>query len=473
MNNETLRQLPSVDELLNAVALEGLEEQYSRDVIVNAIRTVLEELRLAITTGETASPTPEGFSVESICQRITSYLHEKFSPSLRKAVNATGIILHTGLGRAVLPQQAVEAINDVATGYSTLAIDIESGRRGHRDVHLNDLLCELTGAEAATVVNNNAAATMLILNTLARGREVIVSRGQLVEIGGSFRMPDVMETSGAILKEVGTTNKTHLRDYVAAISENTGAILRVHQSNYRIVGFFEEPPIEDLVAVGRDHNLSVIDDLGSGALMNLSEYGLEDEPMVQDSIRAGVDVACFSGDKLIGGPQSGVIVGKAEVIETIRRSPLARAMRIGKLTTAAMAATLRLFLNPDVLNQKHPCYQMLSCSLEELNRRARAVADRLAASTTQAAEVSVVDGGSQVGSGSVPAQTVPTRLLRIKPVAVSAQVLARMLRCYAPPIFARVQHEAVLFDFRTIQPDEDALLQEALCQLLGEGELQL
>ena len=470
MNNETLRQLPSVDELMNAAALEGLEEHYSRDVIVNATRTVLEELRLAITAAETASPTPEGFSVESICKRITSYLHDKFSPSLRKAVNATGIILHTGLGRAVLSQQAIDAINDVAQGYCTLATDLETGRRGHRDVHLNDLLCELTGAEAATVVNNNAAATMLILNTLAKGREVIVSRGQLVEIGGSFRMPEVMQTSGAILKEVGTTNKTHLRDYVAAISENTGAILRVHQSNYRIVGFFEEPPIEDLVAVGRDHNLPVMDDLGSGALVNLSEYGLEAEPMVQDSIKAGADAVCFSGDKLIGGPQSGVIVGKAGVTERIRKNPLARAMRIGKMTIAAMEATLRLFLNPDVLNQKHPCYQMFSCSLEELGRRAQAVADRLAASTTQAAEVSVMDGGSQVGSGSVPAQTIPTRLLRVKPAAVSAQVLARMLRCCAPRIFARVQHEAVLLDFRTIRPDEDALVQEALCQLLGEGE---
>lgn len=473
MRRQTLRQLPSVDELMNAAALEGLEEHYSRDVIVNATRTVLEELRLAITAAETASPTPEGFSVESICRRITSHLQQKFSPSLRPAVNATGIILHTGLGRAVLSQQAIDAINDVAQGYCTLATDLETGRRGHRDVHLNDLLCELTGAEAATVVNNNAAATMLILNTLAKGREVIVSRGQLVEIGGSFRMPEVMETSGAILREVGTTNKTHLRDYVAAISENTGAILRVHQSNYRIVGFFEEPPIEDLVAVGRDHNLPVIDDLGSGALVNLSEYGLEAEPMVQDSIRAGADVVCFSGDKLIGGPQSGVIVGKAGVIERIRKNPLARAMRIGKMTTAAMAATLRLFLNPDVLNQKHPCYQMLSCSLEELDRRAQAVADRLAASTTQAAEVSVMDGGSQVGSGSVPAQTMPTRLLRVKAAAVSVQVLARMLRYCAPPIFARVQREAVLLDFRTIRPDEDVLVEEALCQLLGEGESQL
>lgn len=470
MREEILRQLPSVDELMNIAALTQLREEYSRDVIVNAARAVLGDLRAEIISDVAVPPAPEEFSVESICKRITSYLHDKFSPSLRKAVNATGIILHTGLGRAVLSQQAIDAINDVAQGYCTLATDLETGRRGHRDVHLNDLLCELTGAEAATVVNNNAAATMLILNTLAKGREVIVSRGQLVEIGGSFRMPEVMETSGAILKEVGTTNKTHLRDYVAAISENTGAILRVHQSNYRIVGFFEEPPIEDLVAVGRDHNLPVIDDLGSGALVNLSEYGLEAEPMVQDSIKAGADVVCFSGDKLIGGPQSGVIVGKAGVLETIRKNPLARAMRIGKMTIAGMEATLRLFLNPARLNQQHPDYEMFSRSLEELDQRARAVADRLAASIMEEAEVSVVDGGSQVGSGSVPAQTMPTTLLSVKPAAISAQTLAKELRYYTPPIFTRVQHEAVLFDFRTIRPDEDVLVQEALCQLLRGEE---
>jgi L-seryl-tRNA(Ser) seleniumtransferase len=379
------------------------------------------------------------------------------------------VILHTGLGRAVLSKAAVDAIHDVIKGYCTLATDLESGRRGHRDVHLNGLLCELTGAEAATVVNNNAAATMLILNTLAKGREVIVSRGQLVEIGGAFRMPEVMETSGAIMREVGTTNKTHLRDYVGAINENTGAILRVHQSNYRIVGFAEEPPIEELVKVGKEHGLPVIDDLGSGALVDLKEYGLETEPMVQHSVGAGADVACFSGDKLIGGPQSGVIVGKASTVERIRKNPLARAFRIGKMTIAGMEATLRLFLNPERLSRRHPTYRLLSLAVAELETRARWVAEGLG-DVGELAEISVCEGESQVGSGSVPTETVRTKLLRLCPKNLSAGDFAKELRQGTPPIFVRVYQEAVLFDFRTIRPDEDSVVQDAIRRVLGKGE---
>ncbi len=471
MRKDLLRNLPSVDELLSNTGVEPLENEYGRDGLVSAVRTVLDELRLELVK-EGGSLTLEDICAEKIIERIAAHLQRKSTPSLRYAVNATGVILHTGLGRAMLAPKAVDAVNDVIRGYCTLAIDLETGERGHRDSHLNGLLCELTGAEAATVVNNNAAATMLILNTLAKGKEVIVSRGQLVEIGGSFRMPEVMETSGAILREVGTTNKTHLKDYAAAINENTGAILRVHQSNYRIVGFTEQPSIEELVELAKKHTLPVIDDLGSGALLDLKEFGLETEPLVQDSIRAGVDVACFSGDKLIGGPQSGVIVGKAKTIERIRKNPLARAFRIGKMTVAGMEATLRLFLNRKKLREEHPTYRMLSLTLDELERRAKAVAQALSDLDGKGAEIRVVDGATQVGSGSVPTETVPTKLLSVRPVSFSTGDLARKLRFSDPPIVVRVHKETVLFDFRTVQPDEDALVEDAVRKLLRKREPQ-
>jgi L-seryl-tRNA(Ser) seleniumtransferase len=469
LGKDLLRSLPSVDEVLNNTEVEPLTKEYGRDAVLNAIRDVLGALRSELVK-EDSSLASEDISVEKIIRRVAWHLRQKSTPSLRSAVNASGVILHTGLGRAMLSPKAANAINDAIRGYCTLAIDLGTGERGHRDSHLNGLLCELTGAEAATVVNNNAAATMLILNTLAKGKEVIVSRGQLVEIGGSFRMPEVMETSGAILREVGTTNKTHLRDYVSAINENTGAILRVHQSNYRIVGFFEEPPIEKLVELGRKHALRVIDDLGSGALIDLKPFGLETEPMVQDSIEAGVDVACFSGDKLIGGPQSGVIVGKTQVVERIRNNPLARAFRIGKMTIAGMEATLRLFLNRERLREEHPTYRMLSLTLNELKNRAKRVAEDLSDLKGLTAKICVVDGETQVGSGSVPTETVPTKLLSVRAISLSPANLAKELRYHNPPIFARVHKETVLFDFRTIQPSEDVLVEAALRKILQGGE---
>jgi L-seryl-tRNA(Ser) seleniumtransferase len=314
----------------------------------------------------------------------------------------------------------------------------------------------------ATVVNNNAAATMIILNTLAKGKEVIVSRGQLVEIGGSFRMPDVMETSGAVLREVGTTNKTHLRDYANAINENTGAILRVHTSNYRIVGFTEEPSIQELTKLAAEHNLPVIDDLGSGALVDLKEYGLQTEPLVRESIAAGVHVACFSGDKLIGGPQCGIIVGKSDVLQRIKKNPLARALRIGKMTAAALEATLKLFLNPDKLNEYHPTYRMLSFTQAELEPRARRMAENLSQMLSGVASISVIDGESQVGSGSVPTETLPTKVLSVIPRKTSADRLAKDLRKGSKPVFTRIHQDAVLFDLRTIQGDEDECVEQAI-----------
>ncbi len=469
MTKKSLRQLPSVDSLLKKEESGSLFEKYGREMVVNAARRVLEEFRSAILDQMSGFPAEDKLSQEKILEEIEIQLRRAFSPSLVKAVNASGVILHTGLGRAVLPKKAQEAINEVIAGYCTLAIDVETGRRSHRDVHLDKLICELTGAEAATVVNNNAAATMLILNTLAEGKEVIVSRGQLVEIGGAFRIPDVMAASGAILREVGTTNRTHLRDYAAVIWEQTGAIMRVHHSNYRIMGFSGEPGIEELAPLAKEHNLPLIDDLGSGALLDLVQFGLESEPMVQNSLKAGAAVACFSGDKLIGGPQAGVIVGKEDLIKRIRKNPLARAFRIGKMTIAGMEATLRLFRSPEKLRERHPIYRMFSLTLEDVETRANKVLRALQKKILGGAKFSIQEGGSQVGSGSVPVQTIPTKLLAVRPKALSAENLARSLRHYKPAIFPRVQNEAVLLDFRTIQEDEDKVVVDALFEALRTG----
>lgn len=469
MKESRLRNLPSVDSLLGDEKGRALVERFGREAYVKACRDVLEELRSEILSGQPSSREEKNFARERIFGRVESRLRERFSPSLQKAVNATGILMHSGLGRAVLSEAAREALDEITRGYCNLALEVETGRRGQRDSHVSRLLCELTGAEAATLANNNAAATVLILNTLARGKEVVVSRGQLVEIGGSFRMPDVMKTSGAILREVGTTNKTHLRDYAEAINETTGAILRVHHSNYRIVGFAEEPEIEDLAELGKKHNIPVIDDLGSGALVDLQEFGLQTEPLIGRSIRAGVPVACFSGDKLIGGPQSGIIVGKADVISRIKKNPLARALRCGKMTIAALEATLKLFLAPEKLKESHPLYRMLSLSLEDLEKRARRMERALLKRLSHEIRVSVEDGGSQVGSGSVPVETIPTKLLSVKAPAKPPDEIARELRLRKPPIFTRIHKDAVLFDLRTIQPDEDRLVQEAILEIFEKS----
>jgi L-seryl-tRNA(Ser) seleniumtransferase len=468
--NERLRQIPSVDSLLTSADGKQMISERGREAVLRVLRQVQNNLREELSTAAEIDLSPA-----AVMARVRAALDAESASSLRRAINATGVIIHTGLGRAVLAPPAREAILSVVDGYCTLATDIESGKRGDRDAHLNALLCQLTGAQASTVVNNNAAATVLILNTIARDKEVIVSRGQLVEIGGSFRMPDVMRMSGAILREVGTTNKTHLRDYEEAINERTGAILRVHHSNYRIVGFAEEPGIEDLVALGRKCGLPVIDDLGSGALVDLGRFGLEPEPLVQASIRAGATVACFSGDKLIGGPQSGIIVGEAETIAQIKKNPLKRAFRAGKLTIAALEATLKLFLNPDKLPRTHPVYTMLALTPADLERRARRIERSLkkalvsastAISMPAAAAITIDDGESQVGSGSVPAEFLPTKLLCVRPLRISAEELALRLRRSEPPVFARVHKDAVWLDLRTVQPGEDRILEAAILKTI-------
>jgi L-seryl-tRNA(Ser) seleniumtransferase len=467
MNEAFLRRIPSLDVLLREPAGEALVREYGRQAVVAAARSVTEEIRAEILKNGPGESPPD-LSPAGLIDRVRGRLCGKFRASLGPAINATGIIMHSGLGRAVLSEDAAEALLAVAHGYSTLALDLDSGLRTSRDRHVEGLLRELTGAEAATVVNNNAAATVIILNTLARGKDVVVSRGQLVEIGGSFRMPDVMKTSGAILKEIGTTNKTHLRDYEEAIGEATGAILRVHHSNYRIVGFAEEPGIDELVALGREKGVPVIDDLGSGALVDLREFGLETEPLVRASIGAGADVACFSGDKLIGGPQAGIIVGGAEWIQKIKKNPLARAFRCGKLNLTALEATLKLFLAPEKLRERHPIYRMLGLSPESIGRRARKVASSLRKSLPGTVRIGVEDGESQVGSGAVPVETIPSKVLTVASSSLPAEELALKLRRLHPPVFARIRKDAVLFDFRTIQPEEDAAVERALRGIFAE-----
>ena len=469
------RLIPSLDSFLSEPGVSPLIDRFGREAVTASARDALDDIRAAIAAATASGgPRPEGaggphppdVSVPALIDRLRLRLEKKFAPSLAPAVNATGVIMHSGLGRAVLSAAAGDSLAAVASGYSTLALDLESGRRVSRDRHVEALLCELTGAEAATVANNNAAATVLILNTLARGKEVVVSRGQLVEIGGSFRMPDVMATSGAVLREVGTTNKTHLRDYEDAVTGATGAILRVHHSNYRIVGFAEEPSIEELAALGRARGVPVVDDLGSGALVDLARFGLAAEPLVAASVRAGADAICFSGDKLIGGPQSGIIVGKSAWIQKIRKNPLARAFRCGKLTLAALESTLKLFLAPDKLTKRHPVYRMLALTPDELGRRAKKLAASLRKSLPVSVAVSVEDGASQVGSGAVPVETLPTKVLAVRSSGLAPEDLSRRLRLFTPPVFARIHKDAVLFDLRTIQPGEDVLIEQALIEAL-------
>ena len=458
MKQELLRNLPSVDALLGRTDMAALIDRFGREPVLAAVRGALDRARASILAGADAGADPEEISAAA-----AAALDASFAPTLRRAINATGILMHSGLGRAVLSEDARTALGEAARGYCTLALDIDSGRRGSRDEHVAGLLRGLTGAEAATICNNNSAATILVLNTLARGKEVILSRGQMVEIGGSFRMPEVMAMSGAILREIGTTNKTHLRDYAGAIGPETGAILRVHHSNYRILGFHSEPSIEELTALGRERGIPVIDDLGSGALVDLKPFGLENEPLVRASVAAGADVACFSGDKLIGGPQSGLIVGKADWIAKIKKNPLARAFRCGKLTLAAMEATLKLFLSPETLAARHPIYRMLSIPPAELERRANRTAKALAKTLPPPEfEFAVIDGGSQVGSGAVPVETIPTKLLSLRTRKMSADEIGLKLRRCRPAVFTRIQDGAVLFDFRTIAPEEDGETRDAV-----------
>jgi L-seryl-tRNA(Ser) seleniumtransferase len=461
-NHQLLRKLPSVDELARLAASPSVP----RTVVVEAVRDSIAHFRRRLGDGTTTA-SGEGQLRDAILADVRQRILSTMATHYRKVINATGIILHTALGRAVLPPQALEQVVKEHAGYSLLQMDLKAGERSKRDERIEALLKLLTGAEAATVVNNNAAATSIVLNTLARGREVIVSRGQLVEIGGSFRLPDVMAASGVRLVEVGTTNKTHARDYENAINDNTAAIMRIHPSNYRIEGFTAEVGLDELIAIAHRHKLPLIDDVGAGALIDFSRFGFEREPLLSDSLKAGSDVVTCSGDKLIGAIQAGIILGRTEVVDAIRKNPFARIVRVDKLTLTILEATLKLFLDESVAIDQVPTLAMLRRPLDLIDATARRIATALQHAGV-GADASIIDGSSQMGSGSLPAQDLPTRLVAIAPAKLSVDDLAGKLRAWEPPIITRIQDEKLLIDPRTLLAGDEEILVKALTAILAD-----
>ena len=459
-----LRDLPSVDELLREPAVQALVPRLPRWAVVEAIRDALQAIRADLRAGRrTEAPAP-GVLIGDVAARAVSAARAGF----RRVLNATGVILHTNLGRAPLSAAALEAIAETARGYANLEFDLGRGVRGSRQAALEGLLQRLTGAEAAFVVNNNAAAVFLAINTLAKGREVIISRGQLVEIGDAFRIPAVMEQAGGHLHEVGTTNRTNRRDYEAAITEQTALLLRVHQSNFRILGFTEEVPLADLVALGRARGLPVMEDLGSGALVDLGALGVGPEPPVSESIRAGADLVTFSGDKLLGGPQAGIIVGRRDLVQRLRRNPLARAVRIEKMIVAGLEATLRAYLEPELALGEIPALRMLTLPLARLGARAEAMAAALRTAGGTRLKVSVEEDQSEVGGGALPLTRLPTRVVALQTPDLPAQALEARLRLGDPPVLGRIRDALLLLDPRTLAEVEDAEVVAAVARALDQ-----
>lgn len=452
--------LPSVDTLLRSKKGQELVAGYSYGLVLHALRACLAQARASIRDG---MPCP---SPDALLITVEQYLQLEIQPHLRPLINATGVILNTNLGRAPLCLDAVQAVRLVSVAYANLEYELESGERGSRHAHVAALLCELTGAQAALVTNNNAAAVLLCLSALASGREVVISRGQLVEIGGGFRIPDVMRQSGCDLIEVGTTNRTRLSDYDAALTERTALLLAVHPSNFRITGFTESTSVHALAELARRHGLLMMEDLGSGCLLQSEHYGLAHEPTPQESIAAGADVVCFSGDKLLGGPQAGIIVGKAEVIARLARHPLMRAVRIDKMTLAALEATLRHYQRGQA--QTHiPIWRMISASPTKISSRAASWVSQLSA---QEIVAGTRRGESTIGGGSLPGETLPTTLLALEAnhLPFSLEELAKRLRMRAVPVVARIHHDALLFDPRTVLEEQDEALVRALIAEMGE-----
>jgi L-seryl-tRNA(Ser) seleniumtransferase len=456
---EHLRRIPSIDRLLADSRIQELMESYGRTPVVEALRAVTGALRDGTLAGDGRVLTEAADPIAVVRDRAEERLALGARMSIRPAINATGVVLHTGLGRAVLSEAAARAVDAVARNHSLLEIDVETGERGSRQAHIRELLRELTGCEEALVVNNNASAVLLSIAAMAAGREVVIARGQLVEIGGSFRIPDVIRQSGARLVEVGATNKVRASDYETAITPEAALLLRVHPSNFRIVGFTEEVPLPEMVVMGRRLGLPVMDDLGSGALIDLTRYGLVAEPTVQESIRAGADVVTFSGDKLLGGPQCGLILGRKEALARMRNHPLMRVVRVDKMTVAALEATLRLYRDEPTALREIPTLRHLTVPREELQARAERIAEGLKGGQLT---VSVEPGISQVGGGSLPGEELPTALVRVLPAEESAAELAQRLRRHDPPIFTRVRHDSVWIDVRTVSDEEAENIVQAL-----------
>jgi L-seryl-tRNA(Ser) seleniumtransferase len=456
-----LRQIPAVEEVLNRPSVEALAGRVGRKFLTARVREVLAEIRQQIRDGKWANSHP-GFSGSLVEERVAQAVESAAAYSLRPLINATGVILHTNLGRAPLSAEMLQHAAEIATQYSNLEYDLATASRGERDVHVSRVLRELLGAEAAIVVNNNAAAVLLTLNALAEGGEVIVSRGELIEIGGSFRIPEIMEKSGAILREVGTTNRTRIGDYRNAINEKTRLLLRVHPSNFRVVGFTERPALEEVVQLGREKGVPVFEDLGSGCLVSLAAQGIRDETPAGHSLAVGVDVISFSGDKLLGGPQAGVIAGKKELVSRIRRNPLFRALRVDKLTYAVLETTFRAYLQEQY--DRIPALRMIRMGAEEIEGRARRLIET-AFPRKGPLQWELVGGESVIGGGSAPGYSIPTRLIALRHSALTAADLEKRLLGNTPPVVARVEEDTVLLDLRTVLPEQEAALASALRSL--------
>ena len=464
MNKNMLyRNIPKVDVLLENPEIVMLIENHHRDVVVDVIREEIDKLRNFIKENDDINLIEE--KINNLIENIKISTEKVYSYNIKKVINGTGTILHTNLGRAIISKKHADYLSEVVTSYSNLEYNLEEGKRGERYSHFEKLICKITGAEAAMAVNNNAAAVMLVLSSMAAEKEVIVSRGELVEVGGKFRIPDVMKSSNAHLVEIGTTNKTHLEDYEDAISENTGAFLKVHTSNFKILGFTESVSIEELCKLGREKDIPVIEDIGSGVLIDLSKYGLEYEPTVQDSIKAGVDVVSFSGDKLLGGPQAGIIVGKKKYIDKMKKNPLTRAFRIDKFTATILEMIFHEYLNEEDAIKNIPVLSLITKDLKEIEKNANALFNKIE-NLENVADINVEDTFSQIGGGSLPAERIKSKSVTIMPKNISTQSLEAKLRAGKNPVVGRISEEKLILDMRTVLEDEIDILAQKLIDIL-------
>jgi L-seryl-tRNA(Ser) seleniumtransferase len=460
-----LKMLPGVDRMFVLLSDKPDTENVPRSVIIQAIRSVIDDLRTAVLENKGSVGIPD-LDENAVAGKIKREIEDRMKPRLRRTVNATGVVIHTNLGRSLLAREAIDNVGMISGKYSNLEFNLDTGKRGLRYSAVEELICDLCGSEAAMVVNNNAAAVLLCLDTMARGKEVVVSRGELVEIGGSFRVPEVMEKSGCTLKEVGTTNRTHKRDYENALNPQTGLFLKVHTSNYSIVGFTASVPLTDMVELGRKTGIPVMEDLGSGTLIDFSKYGLAKEPTVQESVEAGCDIVTFSGDKLLGGPQAGIIVGKTHWIEKIRKNPLTRALRIDKMTLSALESTLRIYRDESASVRDIPTLRMITMSKEATASSAAVLNEKIGELGDPRIETCFLDLSSKAGGGSLPLLELPSTCLGLKIQDLSANTLEQKLRLGEPHVIVRIENDTVIFDPRTIQDDEPELIRDSIAAIL-------
>lgn len=464
-----LRMLPGIDHILELSKKEPAFNNVPRSVLLLSIREVVGKLRNEILDVDQC-PGENNLTDFIVMEKIKDIVNKAMTPNLKPTINATGIVIHTNLGRSILAADAVKNLQSVAKNYSNLEFDLDKGERGLRYTSVEDILCELSGAEAAMAVNNNAAAVLLCLETIARNKRVIVSRGELVEIGGSFRLPDIIAKSGAILKEVGTTNRTRFQDYARAIENDTGLLLKVHTSNYSVVGFTESVSLKELVSLGSKYNIPVMEDLGSGTFIDFSMYGLTKEPTVQESVSAGADIVTFSGDKLLGGPQAGIIVGKKDILDSIKKNPLTRALRIDKLTLAALESTLRLHRDPEKAIKLIPTLSMLTAPVNLIKKRSVKLGKLLSGINNSILSIKFVDMYSKAGGGSLPLIDLPSKCIAIKIAGMSANYLERNMRENMPPIIGRIEDDNFIMDLRTVQEDELIIIKDAVTAILNRNQ---